>query len=243
MYSHINNDIQFDENVEINKKGIDDSDSSSYENDNTKLIRNMRKDSKDSNDNNSNMSNSSLTIQSVVMDLLDIVSPSNDNMSDKSKTDSVISNISEKLTPRFNLKNIEKTKNNLLILSNNATEEHKDIEGSLSHNDINDMFSTINMSCDSIINNEKNHLENISEQTESIVVTEIFIEPACDNITTSDEHLPVILDEAMPPKEFVIQEENVDEQSISDAIQITMDENGKSKNKHAYKSRKKKNAL
>ena len=246
MYSHINNDIQFDENVEISKKSMDDSDSSNYENEN-KVRRNMRKDSKDTNDNNSNLSNSSLTNQSIVMDLLDIEPASNDDMSDKSRTDSIISNISGNITPKFNLKNIKKTKNNLLVLSNNATDEHKDIEGSLSHDDLNDMFSTINMSCDYIINNEKNHLENIHEQIENnheqienIVVTEMFID---ENITTSDEDLPVILDDIMPPMEIVIKEENNDEQSISDASQITMDENDQSKKKRTYKSRKKKGDL
>jgi hypothetical protein len=74
----------------------------------------------------------------------------------------VLSNVTGNVTPRFKLKNVVKTMNNLKVLSN-TKEEPKNIEEKLSHDDLNDMFSTIDISCDSIINNEKETEENIQE--------------------------------------------------------------------------------
>ena len=275
MYSHINNDIQFDESVDINKKGIDDSDSSNYENEPFKSSNRNDSDRNDSisssndsisSNNNSNNSNndsinsnndsinnnndsntndtSKLNVSSsnniIIMDPLEILitGPSNDNMSDRSKTDSIVSNIS---TPRFKLKNVVKTMNNFMVLSNNNHEEHKGIEGTLSHDDLNDMFSTIDMSCDSIINNEKHHLENISEPEN--IINETLIEPvsSAENITLSIQPQTIypVLDEPMPP----VENENSDDLSISEASQLTMDEADQPKKKRAYKPRKKKNSL
>lgn len=190
MYSHINNDIKFDENVDDNKTSLDDSDHSST---NSNTIS----------DNNSK-STSDISTNSNYTHVLDIqiTGPYNDNMSDKSKSDSIISNITGGCTPRFKLKNVVNTMNNLLVLANNTHEEHKDIEETLSHDDINDMFSTIDMSCDSIINNEKNsHINDEDEHVENIVVAEIYIEQEPD-IIESNEILQVSnLEESMQPIE------------------------------------------
>jgi hypothetical protein len=260
MYSHINNDIQFDENVEINKKTLDDSDSSNYENENNRLS--VRKDSKESKesitsqeyDNNSVPSNSTLINNIDEIDL-SIFQPSNDNISDRSKN-SIISNISGGCTPRFKLKNVVKTMNNMLVLSNNAQEEHTQIEGSLSHDDITDMFSTIDMSCDSIINNTKKEIDTIGsqencEQTENIITN--MVEPPNYNIIDLSTNIietnnDVLVSETMmPPAENItmLSEENNDEisLSVSESSLLTTDEQDQPKKKRAYKPRKKKEPL
>jgi hypothetical protein len=155
MYSHINNDIQFDERLDI-KKGLDDSDSSNYDND--KNINRVKIENREKTevDNDSNASNSDISSNSNQFDILDIqpISQYRDNISERSRSDSVLSNVTGNVTPRFKLKNVVKTMNNLKVLSN-TKEEPKNIEEKLSHDDLNDMFSTIDISCDSIINNEK----------------------------------------------------------------------------------------
>ena len=273
MYSHINNDIQFDENVEINKKTMDDSDSSNYETENNRLSN--RKDSKDSIitsqecDNNSLLSNSTLSPNTQLIDEIDLATfqPSNDNVSDRSKTDSIISNIS---SPRFKLKNVVKTMNNMLVLSNTAQEKHTQIEGSLSQDDITDMFSTIDMSCDSIINNKKNEIDTICseencEQTENIITN--MIEPSNSDINDPSTNVieiknDIIVSETMMPplennimekevdimeKEVDIMEKEVDSDeisvSVSESSLITNDEQDQPKKKRAYKPRKKKDSL
>ena len=160
MYSHINNDIQFDERVDI-KKGLDDSDSSNYDND--KNINRVKIENREKTevDNDSNASNSDISSNSNQFDILDIqpISQYRDNISERTRSDSVLSNVTGNVTPRFKLKNVVKTMNNLKVLSN-TKEEPKNIEEKLSHDDLNDMFSTIDISCDSIINNEKETEEN-----------------------------------------------------------------------------------
>ena len=155
MYSHINNDIQFDERLDI-KKGLDDSDSSNYDND--KNINRVKIENREKTevDNDSNASNSDISSNSNQFDILDIqpISQYRDNISERSRSDSVLTNVTGNVTPRFKLKNVVKTMNNLKVLSN-TKEEPKNIEEKLSHDDLNDMFSTIDISCDSIINNEK----------------------------------------------------------------------------------------
>ena len=164
MYSHINNDIQFDERVDI-KKGLDDSDSSNYDND--KNINRVKIENREKTevDNDSNASNSDISSNSNQFDILDIqpISQYRDNISERTRSDSVLSNVTGNVTPRFKLKNVVKTMNNLKVLSN-TKEEPKNIEEKLSHDDLNDMFSTIDISCDSIINNEKETEENIQEK-------------------------------------------------------------------------------
>jgi len=171
MYSHINNDIQFDERLDI-KKGLDDSDSSNYDND--KNINRVKIENREKTevDNDSNASNSDISSNSNQFDILDIqpISQYRDNISERSRSDSVLSNVTGNVTPRFKLKNVVKTMNNLKVLSN-TKEEPKNIEEKLSHDDLNDMFSTIDISCDSIINNEKEAEETQETQEKNAVET------------------------------------------------------------------------
>jgi hypothetical protein len=146
----------------------------------------------------------------------------------------------------------------MLVLSNNAPQEHKQIEGSLSHDDITDMFSTIDMSCDSIINNEKNEMEAISsqencEQTENIIIN-ILEPPNSDSNDIEKKNLILENESMMPPVENIMMEKEVDMMekevdsdeisvSVSESSLITNDEAGQPKKKRAYKPRKKKDSL
>jgi hypothetical protein len=220
MYSHINNDIQFDENVDINKKKLDDSEHSNSENESVLDLVPLNKSRKDSNNRNTIPDSNSKTTSeisansnSTFFDILDVQNQGNynDSVSDKSKSDSIMSNITPGGTPKFKLKNIVKTMNNFIVLSNNKQEEHKDIEETLSHDDINDMFSTIDMSCDSIINNEKNaDINGIDEKIENIVVTETYAEP--ENCIIEDNNIIQVSncsDEIMQPIENIDIEESL----------------------------------
>jgi UDP-3-O-[3-hydroxymyristoyl] glucosamine N-acyltransferase len=181
--------------------------------------------------------------------------------------ESIISNISGRCTPRFQLKNVVKTMNNIMVLKNKGTDEHKDIEESLSHDDINDMFSTIDMSCDSIINNKKKQIDiiNAEEQTQNIthnsstsnnvVITDNFVVPenavVPENVVVNEN--AVVTENVVNNKTIIlplenitmVSEENSDEISISvsEASQITIDETDQPRKKRAYKPRKKKDAL
>jgi len=173
MYSHINNDIQFDESLEVSKKhNTDDSESLNYENDsNSQRSSSNREKIENSGlqveiDNDNNTTNSDISSNSTQFENLDLgtIAQYNDNISERSRTDSMLSN---NATPKFKLKNIVNTMNNLMIFSN-TKEEPKNIEEKLSHDDLNNMFFTINMSCDSIINNKKENTDTEIIDTEII---------------------------------------------------------------------------
>jgi hypothetical protein len=147
MYNHINNDIHFDEtSIEENndKKNIDDIDDIDdiINEPKSPLIKNNKENIPIKIENTNVIDNfEPFILENLV----------NDNISIKSNTDSLSSNNSIG-TPRFKNKN-SKTIYNLLSL-NNKNEPTK-IEECLSHDELNDMFSTIDSSCDSIINNKK----------------------------------------------------------------------------------------
>ena len=158
MYSHVNNDIQFDESVSIGKQISDDL----TENIISETSRNSKRsidsrnssdtinsvDSKSSSDSNIN------NTQNFIFDFND--NPidfqiNNDvlNFSSRSRANSCVSsntssNIS--ITPKFRIKEIISPLNNI-----NTKEEAKKIENSISHEDLNDMFSSIDMTCDFLI--------------------------------------------------------------------------------------------
>ena len=144
MYNHINNDIHFDEtSLEENhdKKNIDDIDDIINE-PKSPLIKNNKENISIKIENTNIIDNfEPFTLENLI----------NDNISIKSNTDSLSSNNSIG-TPRLKNKN-SKTMYNLLSLNNK--DEPKKIEAFLSHDELNDMFSTIDSSCDFIINNKK----------------------------------------------------------------------------------------
>ena len=182
MYSHINNDIQFDESLEVSKKhNTDDSESLNYENDSNSQRSSSNREKIENNglqvEIDNDTTNSDISSNSTHFENLDLrtIAEHNDNISERSRTDSTLSN---NATPKFKLKNIVNTMNNLMIF-NNTKEEPKNIEEKLSHDDLNDMFFTINMSCDSIINNKKENtdtevIENTDTNTDTETNTEII---------------------------------------------------------------------
>jgi len=166
MYSHINNDIQFDESIDINKKNSDDSESSTsteiINGENYIIYENKEKNTTTTTDSDSRSN-------SINSDELNINIPKNDNMSDRSRSDSILSNITGGATPKFNLNNLVKMSS--IFTLKPTEEEPKQIEEKLSHDDLNDMFSSIDISCDSIINNESSRTESSNSN-----------ENNCDNI-------------------------------------------------------------
>jgi hypothetical protein len=190
MYSHINNDIQFDESLEVSKKhNTDDSDSLNYENDSNSQQSSSNREKIENNglqveiDNDNNTTNSDISSNSTQFENLDLrtITQYNDNISERSRTDSMLSN---NATPKFKLKNIVNTMNNLMIFGN-TKEEPKNIEENLSHDDLNNMFFTINMSCDSIINNKKENTDTEIINTE-IIDTEIIDTEIIDTETNTE---------------------------------------------------------
>ena len=171
MYSHINNDIHFDENVELNKKNVDDSESLNSDN--------LTDKDKQIDSDNINFKSSS----NVNMFNLDIqINEYNDDLSVKSNTDSLLSNITPFTTPKF------KKISNII---NEKNESHK-IEDSISHDELNYMFSRIDSSCNYIINNEiinteneicENHSDN-QQNVETII---------CENHSDNQQNVETII--------------------------------------------------
>jgi hypothetical protein len=137
MYSHINNDINFDqESVNVKKH------------DNIK---------------NSDENNMLFIDKTATLSLNDNITESDQESIDiisRSRTNSSISSnntSNDKNSPKFKLKDVAKT------ISENTNKEPKQIEQSLSHDELNNMFFTIDMSCDSIIN--KTPVDSILEES------------------------------------------------------------------------------
>ena len=244
MYMHINNDIQFDESVQINKKSkinknrINHNDSSESSNSENDLITDSDQDS--------NLSNNIPNLQFSI-DFLD-------DISDKSGNDSLTSNNSMS-TPKYTLITPPKNliKNDMFDLSiTKKEEETKDIESSLSHEDLSDMFSTINMSCNSIINNEnpseinitsdENH-NTVETTVESNIATNNLIEPTCEI-----ENNNILLEKTIEPNDELITltspiEYNKNEEDIEGSVSTiasnndTLDDNNKKRKQRKKKTK------
>jgi hypothetical protein len=120
MYTHINNDINFDQESLNTKK----TDSPNFTSENDTIIDNPIFDS-EQDSNGRSRTNSSISSNNTSI---------------------------HKNSPKFQLKNVVKT------INDNTNLEPAHIEQSLSHDKLSDMFSTIDMSCDSIINTNSDEL-------------------------------------------------------------------------------------
>jgi len=169
MYSHINNDINFDqESVSVKKH------------DNIKNQDNIK---------NSDENNISLLDKTAVLSVNDNITESDQESIDiisRSRTNSSISSnntYNDKNSPKFKLKDVAKT------ISENTNKEPKQIEQSLSHDELNNMFFTIDMSCDSIIN--KTPVDSILEESlvEGSLVEESLVEESLVEESLVEESL------------------------------------------------------
>jgi hypothetical protein len=154
MYTHVNNDIHFDESVAVGKQNSDSTE-------NTNSERNI--DSRSSTD--SRKSTNSKASTNIELNKPNLIFDFNQNLLDieinddafftnisRSRANSLVSSNNSSnstITPRFTFKD---TTNQLTNI--NTKEETKKIETTLSHEDLNNMFSSIDMNCNFLI--EKN---------------------------------------------------------------------------------------
>lgn len=189
MYTHINNDINFDDSVEINKNkrneliqelNIDNidahllkdikksigSESQGSESDNEFIIE----DKNYTEDNKSNSSLSSiLSLESITNRIRSGTLVSSQNSSPK-----IINENKRNLKEIFK-KNVHKVSNILQLCKPNV---EKSLKPNVSNKEIQNLFYNINTSCESIINNEINEfdIEEIQKEEENNITLEINLE-------------------------------------------------------------------
>jgi hypothetical protein len=150
MYSHINNDIHFDD---VKKSNSDDSNdslkNSDEENDSGSESKYIQHDNSSESDHDSNSSG-------LIFEKDDI----------RSRTNSSVSiNNTQNPSPKFNLKN-----------------NKIDINESISHEDLNNIFSTIDISCDNILNkNNSKSKENVAINMESSTIIQVDVVETINN--------------------------------------------------------------
>ena len=189
MYTHINNDINFDDSVEINKNkrneliqelNIDNidahllkdikksigSESQGSESDNEFIIE----DKNYTEDNKSNSSLSSiLSLESITNRIRSGTLVSSQNSSPK-----IINENKRNLKEIFK-KNVHKVSNILQLCKPNV---EKSLKSNVSNKEIQNIFYNINTSCESIINNEISEfdIEEIQKEEENNITLEINLE-------------------------------------------------------------------
>ena len=189
MYTHINNDINFDDSVEINKNkrneliqelNIDNidahllkdikksigSESQGSESDNEFIIE----DKNYTEDNKSNSSLSSiLSLESITNRIRSGTLVSSQNSSPK-----IINDNKRNLKEIFK-KNVHKVSNILQLCKPNV---EKSLKSNVSNKEIQNIFYNINTSCESIINNEISEfdIEEIQKEEENNITLEINLE-------------------------------------------------------------------
>jgi hypothetical protein len=157
MYSHVNNDIHFEESVTIGKQNSDLSENNISES----PINSKRSiDSRSSTDSRKSIDNKDTT-NIELKNSPNIIFDFNSNPIDfelnddifsssvRSRTNSRVSSntsYNSTVTPKFTLKDITNP-----LTSINTKEDSKKIETTLSCEDLNDMFSSIDMTCDFLI--------------------------------------------------------------------------------------------
>uniref|UniRef100_A0A6C0ARQ8 Uncharacterized protein n=1 Tax=viral metagenome TaxID=1070528 RepID=A0A6C0ARQ8_9ZZZZ len=191
MYTHVNNDIHFDESVALGKQNSDSPENTISES-STNSKRNIySRSSTDSRKSTNNKASINIKLQNSPNQIFDSNENSldieiNDNIftqNSRSRTNSpVSSNTSSNstITPRFTFKD---TINQLTNI--NTKEESKKIETTLSYEDLNNMFSSIDMTCDFLIK-KNNETPPVTPQVTSVIDndTEIIVE---EHIIKPDE--------------------------------------------------------
>jgi hypothetical protein len=165
IYTDINNDIKFDESLEINSSNsITNSTSSTSGRKISNNIKNINQYSIGDSDNESNKSNKSLSIKNSSTDSSDT------SISSKSEN----SDIKNPINSNYIYENMSNRKN----ISNNDNQDNQDkfdetdgidLDKSVSDEEMNELFLNIESSCDSIINKKKEN-----EEVEVLVDKEII---------------------------------------------------------------------
>jgi hypothetical protein len=165
IYTDINNDIKFDESLEINSSNSSTNSTSSTSGRKiSNNIKNINQYSIGDSDNESNKSNKSLSIKNSSTDSSDT------SISSKSEN----SDIKNPINSNYIYENMSNKKN----ISNNDNQDNQDkfdetdgidLDKSVSDEEMNELFLNIESSCDSIINKKKEN-----EEVEVLVDKEII---------------------------------------------------------------------
>lgn len=152
IYTHINNDIKFDDTVEVSKNKKKELISELV---NGEIDQNLLKEIKTSIGSETNSENSSVDSSLTVSSSLDKISTPNHLLADLNEGILFEKNIPEKnmnIVNKFK-KNVHKVKD-ILKLKKTIRNDEKTV--SISNSELNDIFSGIDKSCDSIIDNTDN---------------------------------------------------------------------------------------
>ena len=152
MHTHIDSDIKFDENLELSKdKKKELIASLNVENVNNLLLNDLKKSM-----NSETSSDSDLEVKNVTLNVVE-----NNEIESKSSTPTIKSNMSI-----GNFKEIIKTNVNRVSSMLQICSTKNAINPNISYNDMSELFSNIDTTCDAIINNEV--VETIVENNEEI---------------------------------------------------------------------------
>ena len=253
IYTDINNDIKFDESLEINSSNSSTSGSKISNN-----IKNINQYSIGNSDNESNKSDKIISRKKSSTDLSDSSISSKSESIISSKSESIISskidnsnNVNDtfiKLSSNYIYENISNRKN----ISNNSLDKEDenygiDLDKNVSDEELNELFLNIESSCDSIINKKKvNEVEviNMSLGKESIDLNES--NDNIDNIEIKIEENQIETVKTEEIKNDEIQIEEKDESNIIETIEsnnntdVEPEPEQETKKKRTYKPRKKK---
>jgi len=261
IYTDINNDIKFDESLEINTSNSSTSGSKISNN-----IKNINQYSIGNSDNESNKSDKIISRKKSSTDLSDssissksesIISSKNDNIKidnnskiDNSKIDNskIDNDTFINLSSNYIYENISNRKN----ISNNSLDKEDenygiDLDKNVSDEELNELFLNIESSCDSIINKKKvNEVEviNMSLGKESIDLNESNDNIDNIEIKIEENQLETVKTEEIKNEEVQIEEK--EESNIIETIEsnnntdVEQEPEQETKKKRTYKPRKKK---
>lgn len=230
MYTHVNNDIHFDESVIINKQNSDDLTENTILESLTHSNRSI--DSRSSVDSRkSTTSKSSTKIEFTnTSNFFDF----NENSIDIQVNDDLFNS---NIRSRTNSYVSSNTSNNSTIISrltikdilnplSNTKEETKKIENTLSNEDLNNMFSSIDMTCNSLIeknNNEPSPVLSLIEET----ILEPLVNPIISSYFEKKNNLLEPLNDETSINEIITNNENQDFNLMTDSKENYQTDNDK----------------
>jgi len=221
IYTDINNDIKFDESLEINSSNSSTSGSKISNN-----IKTINQYSIGDSDNESNKSDKIIHRKKSLTELSDSSISSKSDIINTKTIDNIDSNyIYENMLIRKNESN-----NCLNKLDKNHENDGIDLDKSVSDEEMNELFLNIESSCDSIINktNENHEVEVISTQLTQENIDKIDSNNNPDNIEFKIE------------EKEEIEKEEIEESSVIETVESEAEPEPETKKKRTYKPRKKK---
>jgi len=239
IYTDINNDIKFDETLEINS-----SSNSSKDGNNVKIINQYNVES-DNETSKSNKSDKILPRKNSLNELSDSSISSKSDSSISTKSDSNNTKTITNINGNYIYENILIRKNDSNNSVNKLDENDGiDLDKSVSDEEMNELFLNIESSCDSIINknNENHDVEVINTQLTEENINKIDINDNPDNIEFKIEEKEEIQKEKKEEKEEIQKEEKEEctDEIKEESSVIESEPEPDTKKKRTYKPRKKK---